>query len=77
MSKKDIIDFPIEETQESLINDSVIVTALDPVYSDRGQLSYGFTIESQNVTYSFRTNQQGYLELNGSGVFFNNYVLGN
>lgn len=77
MSKKDIIDFPIEETQESLINDSVIVTALDPVFSDRGQLSYRFTIESQNVTYSFRTNQQGHLELNGSGIFFNNYVLGN
>jgi len=28
------------------------------------------------VDYSFRTNTQGYLELNGSGIFFNSFILG-
>jgi hypothetical protein len=61
-------DFPI--------NQPVVVTALDPIYTDRGQLSYGFVIKLDNVDYSFRTNTQGYLELNGSGIFFNNFILG-
>ena len=61
---------------EVINNQPVVVTALDPIYSDRGQLSYGFVIKLDNVDYSFRTNTQGYLELNGSGIFFNNFILG-
>jgi len=58
------------------INQPVVVTALDPIYADRGQLSYGFVVTLDGVDYNFRTNTQGYLELNGSGIFFNNFILG-
>lgn len=61
---------------EVINNQPVVVTALDPIYTDRGQLSYGFMVTLDNVDYSFRTNTQGYLELNGSGIFFNNFILG-
>lgn len=61
---------------EVINNQPVVVTAIDPIYTDRGQLSYGFVIKLDNVDYSFRTNTQGYLELNGSGIFFNNLILG-
>jgi hypothetical protein len=60
---------------EVINNQPVVITALDPIYSDRGQLSYGFVIKLDNVNYSFRTNTQGYLELNGSGAFFNKFTL--
>lgn len=58
------------------INQPVVVRALDPIYSDRGQLSYGFVVTLDGLDYSFRTNTQGYLGLNGSGIFFNNFILG-
>jgi hypothetical protein len=61
---------------EVINNQPVVVTALDSIYNDRGQLSYGFVIKLDGVDYSFRTNTQGYLELNGSGIFFNNFILG-
>ena len=73
--KKDNAVDEVIKSQEVSTAQPVVVTALDPVYNDRGQLSYGFTIKLDNVAYSFRTNQQGYLELNGSGIFFNNFIL--
>ena len=73
--KKDTIVDEVIEIQHVSTVQPLVVTALDPVYNDRGQLSYGFTIKLDDTTYSFRTNQQGYLELNGSGIFFNNFIL--
>jgi hypothetical protein len=61
---------------EVLNNQPVVVTALDPIYSDHGQLSYGFVVTLNGIDYSFRMNTRGYLELNGSGIFFNNFILG-
>jgi hypothetical protein len=36
----------------------------DPVYSQFGELSFGLTVSLDGVDYNFRTNTQGYLELN-------------
>jgi hypothetical protein len=73
--KKDNAVDEVIKSQEVSTVQPVVVTALDPIYNDRGQLSYGFTIKLDDTIYSFRTNQQGYLELNGSGIFFNNFIL--
>ena len=75
--KKDnaVVDNVIDN-KDVPINQPVVITTLDPIYGDRGQLSYGFTVSLDGVDYSFRTNTQGYLELNGSGIFFNNFILG-
>ena len=73
--KKDNAIYEVIESQEVSTVQPVVVTALDPVMNIRGQLNYGFTIKLDDTTYSFRTNQQGYLELNGSGIFFNNFIL--
>ena len=73
--KKDNVVDEVIESQEVSTVQPVVVTALDPVMNIRGQLNYGFTIKLDDTTYSFRTNQQGYLELNGSGIFFNNFIL--
>ena len=73
--KKDNSVGEVIVAQEVSTVQSVVVTALDPIYSDRGQLSYGFVVTLDGVDYSFRTNTQGYLELNGSGIFFNNFIL--
>jgi len=54
---------------------SVVVKALDPVYSQYGQLSYGFIVSLDGVDYNFRTNTQGYLELNDSHIFLDNFTL--
>ena len=54
---------------------SVVVKALDPVYSQYGQLSYGFTVSLDGVDYNFRTNTQGYLELDDSHIFLDNFTL--
>jgi hypothetical protein len=64
------------DNKDVSINQSVVVTALDPIYSQYGQLSYGFVVTLDGVDYNFRTNTQGYLELNGSGIFINNFILG-
>jgi len=64
------------DSKDVPINQPVVVTALDPIYGDRGQLSYGFMVTLDGIDYSFRTNTQGYLGLNGSGIFFNNFILG-
>lgn len=74
VEKDNAVDEVIESQEVSTVQ-SVVVTALDPVYNDRGQLSYGFTIKLDDTTYSFRTNQQGHLELNGYGIFANNHIL--
>lgn len=73
--KKDNAIYEVIESQEVSTVQPVVVTALDPVMNIRGQLNYGFTIKLDDTTYSFRTNQQGYLDLNGSGIFFNNFIL--
>ena len=74
-SKKDkLIDEDVETQTKSTI-DSVIVTALDSIYVERGQLSYGFVITLDGTDYSFRTNTQGQLELNNSGVFGKHFTL--
>lgn len=73
--KKDNVVDEVIESQEVSTVQPVVVTALDPVMNIRGQLNYGFTIKLDDTTYSFRTNQQGYLDLNGSGIFFNNFIL--
>ena len=54
---------------------SVVVKSLDPVYSQYGQLSYGFTVSLDGKDYNFRTNTQGYLELNDSHIFLDNFIL--
>lgn len=54
---------------------SVIVKSLDPVYSQYGQLSYGFIVSLDGKDYSFRTNTQGYLELNNDHIFVDKFVL--
>ena len=63
------------ETQTKLTIDSVIVTALDPIYVERGQLSYGFIVTLDGVTHTFRTNVQGELQLNNSGNFNTHFTL--
>ena len=73
--KKDNVVDEVIKSQEVSTAQPVVVTALNPVYSDRGQLSYGFVVTLDGVDYSFCTNTQGYLELNGSGIFFNNFIL--
>lgn len=73
--KKDNTVDEVIESQEVSTVQSVVVTALGPVYTDRGQLSYGFVVTIDGVDNTFRTNTQGYLELNGSGIFFNNFIL--
>lgn len=74
-SKKDkLIDEDVETQTKSTI-DSVIVTALDPIYVEHGQLSYGFVITLDDTDYSFRTNTQGQLQLNNSGVFDTQFIL--
>lgn len=54
---------------------SVIIKSLDPVYSQYGQLSYGFIVSLDGKDYSFRTNTQGYLELNNDHIFVDKFVL--
>jgi hypothetical protein len=54
---------------------SVIVTALDPIYVPGGQRSYGFVVTLDGADYSFRTDVQGYLQLNDSGRFDNKFIL--
>ena len=76
VNKDNAVADNVIDNKDVPINQPVVVTALDPIYSDRGQLSYGFTVSLDGVDYSFRTNTQGYLELNGSGIFFNNFILG-
>lgn len=68
-------DNVVETSEEVKLAQSVVVNALDPVYNKRGQLSYGFNVILDNVTYTFRTDQQGLLELNDSGTFTNSFVL--
>jgi hypothetical protein len=67
------------ETQTKSTIDSVVVTvlvtALDPIYVERGQLSYGFIVTLDGVTYTFRTNTQGQLQLNNSGIFNTHFTL--
>lgn len=74
-SKKDKLIVEDVETQTKSTIDSVIVTALDPIYVERGQLSYGFVITLDGTDYSFRTNTQGQLQLNNSGVFDTQFIL--
>ena len=73
--KKDKLIVEDVETQTKSTIDSVIVTALDPIYVERGQLSYGFVITLDGTDYSFRTNTQGQLQLNNSGVFDTQFIL--
>jgi len=54
---------------------SVIIKSLDPIYSQYGQLSYGFIVSLDDKDYSFRTNTQGYLELNNDHIFVDKFVL--
>jgi hypothetical protein len=75
--KKDNAVDEVIKSQEVSTAQPVVVTALDPVYNDRGQLSYGFTIKLDDTTYRFRTNQQGYLQLNNSGSFYTTITLNN
>ena len=75
--KKDTIVDEVIEIQHVSTVQPLVVTALDPVYNDRGQLSYGFTVELGNKTFSFRTNQQGYLQFNNSGSFYTKIALNN
>ena len=70
-------DNDIEPSEEIKLVQSVVINALDPVYIEHGQLSYGFNVILDNVNYTFRTNQQGYLELNDSGIFTDSFVLSN
>jgi hypothetical protein len=74
MSKveKDKIEF---ETQTKVTIDSIIVTALDPVSINGGQRSFGFVITLDGIEYCFRTDTQGYLQLNNSGNFAKNFIL--
>lgn len=72
-SKKDKLIVEDVETKSTI--DSVIVTALDPIYVERGQLSHGFVITLDGADYSFRTNTQGQLQLNNSGVFDTQFIL--
>jgi len=65
----------IIDNQDVTSISSVIVAALDPIYVERGQLSYGFVVTLDGTNYSFRTNTQGYLQLNGSGDFTNSFTL--
>lgn len=65
----------VDEIQEVSSVQSVVVIALDPIYNDRGQLSYGFNVVLDNVNYTFRTNQQGQLDLNNSGTFDTTFIL--
>lgn len=64
----------VSDNQDVTPINSVIVTALDPIYV-RGQLSYGFVVTLDGTDYSFRTNTQGYLQLNDSGDFTNSFTL--
>ena len=75
--KKDNAVDEVIKSQEVSTAQPVVVTALDPVYNDRGQLSYGFTIKLDDTPYSFRTNQQGYLQFNNSGSFYTKIALNN
>lgn len=74
-SKKDKLIVEDVETQTKSTIDSVVVTALDPIYVERGQLSYGFVITLDGTDYSFCTNTQGQLQLNNSGVFDTQFIL--
>lgn len=53
----------------------VVVTVIDPVHNERGQLSYGFKVTLNNIDYSFRTNQQNLIQLNGEGDYKSTFVL--
>lgn len=72
---KDLKDDPIPDPAPVIGITSVVVKALDPVYSQYGQLSYGFTVSLDGVDYNFRTNTQGYLELDDSHIFLDNFTL--
>lgn len=74
-SKKDKLIIEDVETQTKSTIDSVIVTALDPIYVENGQLTYRFVVTLDGTDYSFRTNTQGQLQLNNSGSFSNNFIL--
>ena len=63
------------EAQTKLTIDSVVVTALDPIYAEHGQLSYGFVITLDGNDYRFRTNTQNQLQLNNSGNFNTHFTL--
>jgi hypothetical protein len=61
---------------------SVIVKALDPIYSQYGQRSYGFIerrygfiVSLDDKDYSFRTNTFGYLALNDDHIFVDKLIL--
>ena len=74
-SKKDKLIIEDVETQTKSLIDSVLVSALEPVYVEGGQLSYGFVITLDGADYSFRTNTQGQLQLNNSGIFNTHFTL--
>ena len=74
-SKKDKLIVEDVEAQTKLPVASIMITALDPVYTRGGQLSYGFIVSLDGVTHTFRTNTQGQLQLNNSGVFDTQFIL--
>jgi hypothetical protein len=63
------------EAQTKLPVASIMITALDPVYTGGGQLSYGFIVSLDGVTHTFRANTQGQLQLNNSGNFNTHFTL--
>jgi len=63
------------EAQIKLPVASIMITALEPIYTTGGQLSYGFIITLDGVTHTFRANAQGELQLNNSGVFSTHFTL--
>lgn len=63
------------EAQIKLPVASIMITALEPIYTTGGQLSYGFIITLDGVTHRFRANAQGELQLNNSGVFGTHFTL--
>ena len=73
--KKDKSNVEGVEAQIKSTIDSVIVTALDPIYVERGQISYGFVITLDGTDFNFRTNTQGQLDLNNSGIFNTQFTL--
>lgn len=63
------------ETQTKLPVASIMITALDPVYGSHGQLNHRFKLTLDGTDYNFRTNTQGELELNNSGIFVDQFIL--
>jgi hypothetical protein len=80
-SKKDKSIVEDVETQTKLPVASIMITALDPVYTSGmaevigRPLSYGFIVTLDGVTHTFRTNVQGELQLNNSGNFNTHFTL--